>query len=100
MVRAAVTAAFHFNLRRPQNELLSTSLYKINHLIKDRETAKEIKQKLSKAYKDCTNVFLKAASNILPPHRQYNHKIQLTGELLNHYSPLYKQTAEELQATK
>ena len=62
-------AAFHFNLRRPQNELFSTSLYKINRLIKDKETAKEIKQKLPKACRDYTNVFSKVASNVLPPYR-------------------------------
>ena len=72
-------ATFHFNLRRPQNKLFSTSLYKINHLIKDKETAEEIEQKLPKAYKDYTNVFSKAASNVLPPHHRYDHKIQLIG---------------------
>ena len=93
-------AAFHFNLPRPQNELFSTSLYEIDRLIKDKETAKEIEQKLPEAYKDYTNVFSKAAFNILPPHRWYDHKIQLTGELPSHYSPLYKQTIKELKATK
>ena len=62
-------AAFHFNLRRPQNKLFSISLYDINRLIKDKETAEEIKQKLSEAYKDYTNVFSKAAFNVLLPHR-------------------------------
>ena len=93
-------AAFHFNLRRPQNELFSTSLYEIDRLIEDKETAEELEQKLPEAYKDYIDVFSKAASNVLPPHRQYDHRIQLTGELPNYYSPLYKQTAEELQATK
>ena len=68
-------AAFHFNLRRPGNELFSTSLYEINRLIKDRETAEEIEQKLPKTYKDYVNVFSKVTSNILPPHRPYDHKI-------------------------
>ena len=90
------TTAFYFNLHRLQNELFSTSLYKINRLIKNKETVKEIQQKLSEAYKDRTNIFSKVAFNVLPPHRQYNHKIRLIGEFPNHYSPLYKQTTEEL----
>ena len=36
-------AAFHFNLRRLQNELFSTSLYKTDRLIKDKEIVREIK---------------------------------------------------------
>ena len=42
-INLILAAAFYFNLRRPQKELFFTSLYKTNHIIKDRETAKEIK---------------------------------------------------------
>ena len=67
--------AFHFNLRRSKNELFLISLYEIDYLLKDREIAKEIKQKLPDAYKDYANVFLKIASNVVPPHHLYNYKI-------------------------
>jgi hypothetical protein len=53
-----------------------------------------------KEYHDLINVFSKSALDKLPPHRLYNHKIQLKGNLLIGYSPLYKQTTEELQAIK
>ena len=62
-------AAFHFNLRRPKNELFLTSLYEIDRLLEDRETAEKIEQKLPDVYKDYADVFLKTASNVLPPHR-------------------------------
>jgi hypothetical protein len=48
------------------------------------------------------NVFLKAASNILPPYRIYNYKIQLKKEVKGNlrYSPLYKITIAKLKAIK
>ncbi|EMD58720.1 hypothetical protein COCSADRAFT_49560, partial [Bipolaris sorokiniana ND90Pr] len=36
----------------------------------------------------------------LPEHRPYDHKIVLTEPLPNQFSSLYKQSTEELQATK
>ena len=57
------------------HELFSTSLYEINRLIEDRETAEEIDKSLPKAYKDYTDIFSKAVSNVLPPHRLYDYKI-------------------------
>ena len=36
----------------------------------------------------------------MPPHRSYDHKIQLEAPLPNHFSPLYRQSTEELKATK
>jgi hypothetical protein len=45
---------------------------------------------MPKEYYDLINVFLKSASDKLPPYRSYNHKIQLEGDLPIGYSPLYK----------
>jgi hypothetical protein len=49
-----------------------------------------------------TDIFSKAASDILPPYRIYDHKIQLEKEVKGNlrYSPLYKMTITELEATK
>ena len=47
-------------------------------------------------------MFSKAKSDILPPHRSYDHKIVLeedTKKLLK-YSPLYKMSLDELEAIK
>ena len=53
-------------------------------------------------YTKYADVFSKAASDILPPHRIYDHKIQLEKEVEGNlgYSPLYKMTTAELEATK
>jgi hypothetical protein len=53
-------------------------------------------------YTKYANVFSKAASNILPPYRIYDYKIQLKKEVKGNlrYNPLYKMTITKLEATK
>ena len=51
-------------------------------------------------YADFFDVFSKEASKVLPPHRSYDHKIILDREHDLKYSPLYKMSLEELEATK
>jgi hypothetical protein len=50
-----------------------------------------VKQKLPYKYQKFKNIFLKAASNILPPHQLYDYKIKikLGKEDTFSYSPLY-----------
>jgi hypothetical protein len=55
---------------------------------------------MPKEYYNLINIFSKSTSDKLLPHRLYDHKIQLKGDLLIGYSPLYKQIIEELQAIK
>ena len=77
MVDIAVisTIAFHFNIYRKDNEVFTTSLYKINQIINKREeeltkeTNEEfIKRLLPTIYVRYKGVFLKAALDKLPPH--------------------------------
>ena len=99
--------ALHFNMKRPDTEFFQTSLYEIDRILEDRtreeedrDTLELIRQKLPKCFTAFKNAFSKSASNRLPPHRVYDHKIQLTEELNYGYTPLYRQSTEELQATK
>lgn len=97
--------AFHFYLKRPQNEFFYTSLLEIERIIEDREsedpdTLQLIEERLPKKYDQFRDVFSKVASDRLPPHRNYDHKITLEEPLPNRYSPLYRQSTAELQATK
>jgi hypothetical protein len=101
--------AFIRNLKNPIYKFFTTSLYKINYILEDRnlespaeeETEEQIlRHIMPKKYYNLINVFSKSASDKLPPYRLYNHKIQLKGDLLMGYSLLYKQTTEELQAIK
>jgi hypothetical protein len=101
--------AFIRNLKDPTHEFFTTSLYEIDRILEDRnlespaeeETEEQMLRRIvPKTYHDLIDVFSKSASDKLPPHRSYDHKIQLEGDLLMGYSPLYKQTTEELQAVK
>ena len=105
---AAISAiGFHFNIYRKDNEVFTTSLYEIDRIINEKEegpveeTDKELVKRLLPTYLlDHRDAFSKAASDMLPPHRTYNHKVQLEADNSLGYSPLYQQTTEELKATK
>jgi hypothetical protein len=100
---------FHFNLKRKENEFFTTSLYEIDRILDDRHLAEQpddpdnaelIRERLPYIYKDYKDVFSKTAADQLPEHRAYDHWIVLTEPLLGSFSPLYKQSTEELEATK
>ena len=95
--------AFIRNLKDPTHEFFTTSLYEIDRILEDRnlETPAEeeteeqmLRRTVPKEYYDLIDVFSKTASDELPLHRTYDYKIQLEGDLLIGYSPLYKQTTE------
>jgi hypothetical protein len=46
------------------------------------------------------DVFFKQASDTLPPHRSYDHKIELEDDHSLGHAPLYKMFLEKLQAAK
>jgi hypothetical protein len=101
-------AGFKHLTKRKGNTVFTTSLYEIDKLIEEKtqllleEEALEqlVERKLPAVYADYKDVFSKAASDQLPPHRLYDHKIQLEGENNLGFSPLYNYNLEELQTMK
>ena len=91
--------AFKRNLRDKNHEYFQTSLYEIDRILKDRELLDDalpeeteeqmLYRTVPKAFHDLIHAFSKAASNELPPHRKYDHKIELEKEVPLGYSPLY-----------
>ena len=96
--------AFHLNLRRPDNVLFAASLSEIDNILLDKlaeETDEQIVDRvLPQAYREYVDVFSKEASDKLPPHRSYDHKIRLESDISLGYSPLYNMSSEELQVLK
>jgi hypothetical protein len=45
-------------------------------------------------------MFFKSKLDKLPPHRLYDHKIELKGDNTLEYSPLYKMTTAKLKTVK
>jgi hypothetical protein len=97
----------HFNMKRKENEFFTTTLYKIDRVLEDKRFLEDdpnnldlLRARLPPVYQAYQDVFSKAAADQLPKHRIYDHKIVLTEPLLNAYSALYKQSVEELEATK
>jgi len=99
-------AAFYLNTRRKDNELFSTSIYEVDreiHACKAKDTDEdwaEIVAKLPDSYRPYIMDFSKAASDILPPLRLYDHKIELEADRTLGHGPLYSQSTEELVVLK
>jgi hypothetical protein len=95
---------FYYNLKNADNELFSTSLYKIDRIIdKGCYSIIFIKKELAyvpNIYKDFIDVFFKIESDKLPPHRFYDYKITLENDNILKYSPLYKIFIKELETLK
>ena len=63
----------------------------------DPDTARLVRQKLPRKWRDLADVFSKTASDELPPHRACDMKIELTNDLPDVTSPLYKLSIEHLE---
>lgn len=98
--------SFYMHARRDKHAVFSTSLYELDRAIEaledsdDAATLEEVRTILPTRYRSYEDVFSKAASNRLPPHRSYDHQIQLETDNSLGYSPLYHQSPTELQAVK
>jgi hypothetical protein len=96
----------HFNLKRPENEGFYTSLYEIDRQLDDFEhttstsTDQDLPDRVPSQYHEFLDVFSKQESDILPPHRAYDHKIELEGPNTLGFSPLYKMNETELRTVK
>lgn len=102
---------FYRNLIRPESVPFVTSLYEIDSMIREKESTEDpseltdkelVERRLPSQYTDFKDVFSKAASNILPPHRKYDHQIELENATESDlgYTPLRHQSLSELQATR
>ena len=100
------SAGFHRNLKNKSNTLFVTNIYQIDRIIDEKlqaeydESDDQVEQELPAAFAEFTDVFSKKASDELPPHRPFDHKIQLESDNTLGYSPLYNQSVEELLAVK
>ena len=122
-LQIASIGAYAFNIAAhySENEAFLTSLYEIDQILEDRyenlacseqinafqEAAQHFTNssttpelRLPEQYWDYEDVASKEASNILPPPRVYDHKIDLEKPNDLGYSPLYKMTTAELEETK
>ena len=113
-------AAFKLNLHQKDNVVFSITLDEIDSELRHRQDSHEtaklageqqeneselqwLRRVLPKEYGSYADVFSKEASNVLPPHRSYDHKVQIDdpkGSESLGYSPLRHQSTQELQEVK
>ena len=96
---------FQYNLKDQNVEFRSISLYEINCILEEQLKAegqedKQVAQELLQQHASYTDVFFKAASDILLIHRPHDHKIILEKKSNLRYSSLYKMITEELKVMK
>lgn len=110
-------SAFNFwaqNQRKYNTHCFSLTIAEIDKMIKQNQedqptdqinevsemTEEMIKQKLPKEYHDLVDVFDQAKARVLPPHRSYDHKIQLESGKKPPQSRLYPMSGFKLQKVK
>lgn len=102
-------AAFDRVARKKGTEIFVVDLAMIDKVLEykrgagitlDKDRTIDINEALPKQYYEYKDVFSKAASDQLAPHRPYDLKIELTAENNLSFSPLHKHTVEELEAAK
>ena len=80
-------------------EIFSISIRDIEKALAPKSTTDPAK-KLPTEYHDFLDVFSRADSDILPPHRPYDHKIPLMDEKTPPWGPLYSMSQDELKVLK
>jgi predicted aspartyl protease len=101
------------NLRNPKHEAFAVTIYEIDRVIEDKKLEQNLREQdedkvdnelleqlLPEVFHTHKDVFSKRASDTLPPHRKYDHKIELEKENTLGYTALYKQSLPELEATR
>jgi len=83
-------------LKTARNKPEDVNLQELSH----EEALKEVKAKLPSKYHDYLDVFDRAMTDQLPPHRPYDHKIELTDEGTPPRSRLYHMSDYKLQKMK
>lgn len=110
-ITTIAAAAFDCISRQDGTEVAVITLAEIDHILEkkrrpppgqvdpslDNNELALLKQRIPPEYYDLLDVFSKKRADRLSPHRPgYDHRIELTDENTLGYSPLYKQTEEEL----
>ena len=80
-------------------EIFSISIRDIKKALVPKSTTDPAK-KLPTEYHNFLDVFFRADSDILPPHRLYDHKIPLMEEKILPWGPLYSMSQDELKVLK
>lgn len=94
-------APFRMLARDLQNTVFSVSMQDIIHEEERRSGPKtDPKSRLPKEYHDLAAAFDAADADVLPPHRDSDHHIDLEGQSPPKHAPLYRLSDEELALVK
>lgn len=104
--------AFQFLAKRPGMQIFSLSIFAIDKALNTKHSDIDIQiavdgkpainplTKLPPEYQGYADVFSVTESDKLPPHRSYDHKIQLEAEKIPDNGPMYGMSRDELLVLK
>jgi hypothetical protein len=93
-------APFSFLARKKKCQILSISLNSLNKSLEDTEIKENWKEKIPEEYHQYLDMFDEVLANSLPPHRPYDHRINLQPGKEPPFGPLYGMSRNELTALK
>lgn len=87
----------YLNFYHKPNTNSTINLFNLEETFAQRDKLNQINTDVPSSYHDFQNVFSKEASDLLPPRRPYDHKIELEKDAKMMYGPLCNQSTEELE---
>lgn len=88
--------------RQNYDQCFKLSLYEINQVLSNKENTEEesIRKLVPSDYHDFLPLFSEVVANVLPPHRTYDHSIQLQEGFQPPFGPLYSLSKPELETLR
>jgi transposase InsO family protein len=109
-IRGVSANGFTLTMRQPKVEVFSISMDGLDRIIEDRyqelaanpdpQEEKSLEEVIPKAFHYILEFWSKRQSDILPPHQEGDHKIELTDKNILGFSHLNKHSLEELEAMR
>jgi hypothetical protein len=98
---AIAASPFMRRIKKEKLNVYAMTLYEINQALGIQDLQeKPLEEVIPKEYHEFLPLFSKVIPEILPPHRPYDHKIQLPDSFIPPFGPISSLLQEELQVLK
>ena len=92
-------APYYLLAKRPENQVFAATMDDITKALRVKEYVDPLPL-LSKEYHEFADVFSRQDSDVLPPHRPYDHKVPFKEDVKLLFSRLYSMSRDELLVLK
>ena len=92
-------AAYNLLAKKPENQIFSATIEDIKKALRVKEYVDPLPL-LPKEYHEFVDVFSRGDSDVLPPHRPYDHRVPVQEDAKLPFSRLYSMSQNELEVLK